>query len=275
MQAVTTFVCNECGSSTRNGKCVGCGVDVADRIARGVLKRAYDAKPRRVRRANRALPYTERPAEIVELLEWSGVDLTKVRSFIDVGCGANILHDVVKAKYPQIEVVGYDQFQLEGRGQIHKIDLENAKLPYKNGEVDVAVCSHVLEHIDNAHSLTDELLRVAKNVVVLLPNSILWTTVAKVALRRSLAPMVGLPLEKPIDRHRWVYTVGEATRWMRHVAGKYGRNLDVMYRTDWRFPTMMARLNPDLFVLEVSFVLTETPHARYAPPEARPAHGTA
>ena len=257
-ETVQAYVCHECGSETPRAStsCLRCHQDLSDRISEGTLKSAFDVAPRSLGYSNRRLPYTERPREIVSLLEKSRVNLTDAKLLIDVGCGPNILRDVARSKYPNLEVLGYDQYILDGARSIRTVDLENAKLPYANAEVDVAVCSHVLEHVDNAHSLTDELCRVAKNVIILLPNSILWTTLAKVVLRRSLLPMVGLPLEKPLDRHRWIYTVDEATRWMRHVAGKWNRNLDVLYRTDWRLPTVMARVNPDLFVLEMSYVLT-------------------
>ena len=248
-------VCPECGSETPAGLCRRCKTDLS-KVSHGTVRPAFDVVPRSVRRTNRKLHYTERPAEIVRLLEASGVDLASARTLIDVGCGPNIIRDQTAHRYPNLRVVGYDQYLLDGAPDIRHLDLEDAKLPYTEGEVDVAVCSHVLEHVDHAHALTDEICRVAKNVVILLPNSILWTTVGKVILQRSLLPMVGLPLERPLDRHRWVYTVKEATRWARHVAGKWGRNLDVLYRTDWRLPTMLGYLNPDLFVLEMSFILT-------------------
>lgn len=248
-------VCPECGSETPRGSCRRCGTKLSS-AGRNDPKPAFDVVPRSLRYTNRKLPYTERPAEILRLMEHSKIDLRSAKTLIDVGCGPNILRDVTAKPYPALRVIGYDQYLLDGERDIRRLDLEREKLPHADGEVDVAVCSHVLEHVDNAHALTDELCRVARNVVILLPNSILWTTVGKVVLRRSLLPMVGLPLERPLDRHRWIYTIGEATRWARHVAGKWGRTLDVLYRTDWRVPTWLGRVNPDLFVTEVSFVLT-------------------
>ncbi len=254
-----TVVCPNCGSETSASKatCIRCGLDLTEKLRVGELPRAFDVEPRRTIFKNRALPYTERPEEILRLLDWAGVKLDSARTLIDVGCGPNILRTAAAERFPKLSVVGYDQYMLDGARDIRHVDLENAKLPYADGEVDVAVCSHVLEHVDNAHGLTHELCRVAKNVIILLPNSILWTTLAKVVLRRSLLPMVGLPLERPLDRHRWIYTVREASRWMRHVAGKWSRNLDIVYRTDWRLPTVVGRINPDLFVLEMSYVLTQ------------------
>ena len=110
------------------------------------------------------------------------------------------------------------------------------------------------------HGVTRELIRVAKTVLILLPNSMLWTTLAKVALGRPILPMLGLPLEKPLDRHRWVYGVGEADRWASHVAGKYGRDLHVQHRVDFRVPTLAGQVAPNLFVVEMAYAFVSKDH---------------
>ena len=215
-------------------------------------EQAFDAQPRREWFTNELVSSAGRFVDIVTLLEGAGAPLGQLKTAIDVGCGPNKMRDVMKERYPNIETVGFDQYPHEEH--IRHLDLEHDRLPYADGEIDIAICSHVLEHVDNFHGLSAELFRVARYVVILLPNPLLWPILAKVMLGKSILPIMGLPLGRPKDRHRWVYTVGEAVRWARHAAGKWDRALDVRYRVDWRLPTFMGRLRRDMFVLEVAFI---------------------
>lgn len=52
-------------------------------------------------------------------------------------------------------------------------DLETGRLPFADGEFDVAMCSHVLEHLENWEPALAELARVADTVVVVLPNPLM------------------------------------------------------------------------------------------------------
>jgi 2-polyprenyl-3-methyl-5-hydroxy-6-metoxy-1,4-benzoquinol methylase len=72
------------------------------------------------------------------------------------------------------------------------------------------VCIDVLEHLDNLHRMFDELVRVScGHVIVSLPNC--WSG-ARLALSRGTGTIghYGLPLTRPVDRHKWFFSVSEA-----------------------------------------------------------------
>lgn len=256
-KAATNWICPECGSeTTRGAECVRCHANLT-RYSADKLGSAFSVQARSMRFTNERSFGEARPAQIQRYLE-SIVDLASVRSMIDVGCGPNILGAHFQKTYPEIECTGYDQYPYHP--EIEPIDLDDLRLPHADGSVDLAVCSHVLEHVEGMHGVTRELIRVAKTVLILLPNSMLWTTLAKVALGRPILPMLGLPLEKPLDRHRWVYGVGEADRWASHVAGKYGRDLHVQHRVDFRVPTLAGQVAPNLFVVEMAYAFVSKDH---------------
>ena len=83
---------------------------------------------------------------------------------LDVGCG------VKKYKGGKGDVViGLDHFKLPGVDVV--ADLEKG-LPLKKNSFDMVRCSHVLEHIDNAVNLIEEIWRVLKphgKLVVIVP----------------------------------------------------------------------------------------------------------
>lgn len=257
MNQALTHICPFCGSgtATTSNQCTRCRADLAKQIAAGSLSRAYDVTPTVVFK-RKVTHYQQRPAEMLAILEERRVPLSRMKLAIDVGCGPNILGQQLRAKYPSLETAGWDGDVRDAERNIHPIELENAKLPYAEGEVDLAVCCHVLEHVDHAHDLADELFRVGRYVLIVLPNSLLWTTLAKVALKRSILPMLGLPIARPVDRHRWLYAMSEAEAWMRHCAGKFGRELYVEYRTDERVPALAGRLNKELFALEAYYLFS-------------------
>lgn len=51
-----------------------------------------------------------------------------------------------------------------------QVNLETASLPYDDGHFDVALASHVLEHLANWETALTEWCRVADHVILVLPN---------------------------------------------------------------------------------------------------------
>lgn len=136
------------------------------------------------------------------------------RSILDVGCGQALLRSYVGERT-------YTGVDLQGAPTV-VTDLEEGRLPFATGSFDTVVCTDVLEHVDNLHALFDELVRVgSRYVIVSLPNPygvFARAILRRVVLRRDrvLGPdaKTGLPLERPVDRHKWFFGYGDAERFL-------------------------------------------------------------
>jgi ubiquinone/menaquinone biosynthesis C-methylase UbiE len=59
------------------------------------------------------------------------------------------------------------------RHRFVQADIKN--LPFKNGSFDFAIVSELLEHIPNYYEAVDEVQRVAKVLIIAVPNEYQWT----------------------------------------------------------------------------------------------------
>ncbi len=138
---------------------------------------------------------------------------------LDVGCDEAHL----KTKLSHLEYTGID---ISGKPD-HYIDLDqNPKLPFESHSYDVVFCSDVLEHIDTLHEVFVEMVRVSKKyIIVALPNN--WAN-ARVPLSRGRGKIghYGLPAQRPVDRHKWFFSLEEASDFYLAKADEY--NLTVV-----------------------------------------------
>ena len=134
---------------------------------------------------------------------------------LDVGCDKAVLRDLCGPG----QYVGID---FSPEADIHQDLMADARLPFPDRSFDGVVCSDVLEHLENLHELFGELVRVAKDhLLVTLPNN--WNS-ARSRLRRGKGSIAhyGLPLEKPLDRHRWFFNFSEAEAFLRGQSQRHG-----------------------------------------------------
>lgn len=108
-----------------------------------------------------------------------------------------------------------DQYVGIGLGNCDiRLDLEKTKIPFPINEFDVVLCLDVLEHLDNIHDFFDEICRVSnKYIIVSLPNP--WADFFHMLRNRDYKPgmpvkFYGLPIDKPVDRHKWFFSNEEA-----------------------------------------------------------------
>jgi len=143
-------------------------------------------------------------------------------SILDVGADECHLkkHLPSDAKYWGIGLGGHPDQQ---------INLEKEKMPFADKSYDCVLCLDVLEHLDNIHSVFDEICRVSsKYIIISLPNP--WGDFLYMIQNGDYRPgqatkFYGLPLEPPDDRHKWFFSVSEAENFIQYRARKNGMNV--------------------------------------------------
>lgn len=137
---------------------------------------------------------------------------------LDVGCDEAVLREFVGADR-------YTGIDISDAADIRQNLMENGRLPFKDGEWDVVTCTDVLEHLENLHEIFGELVRVAnRHLIISLPNN--WNS-GRQQMRRGYGSIAhyGLPLDKPVDRHRWYFSLLEAREFLEGQAQRY--NLEI------------------------------------------------
>jgi SAM-dependent methyltransferase len=137
---------------------------------------------------------------------------------LDVGCDRAVLREFC----PPGTYTGID---LSDEADVRQDLMADGRLPFADRSFDGVVCSDVLEHLENLHQVFEELVRVAKaHLLVTLPNN--WNS-ARQRLRRGTGSIAhyGLPLEKPVDRHRWFFSFSEAEHFLRGQAERHALEL--------------------------------------------------
>jgi len=99
-----------------------------------------------------------------------------------------------------------------------EIDLEQGVLPFPDRSFQCVLCLDVLEHVEQIHAIFDQLCRVAdRHVVIALPNP--WATFWRMLRKRdhdAQRPLkfYGLPVDQPLDRHRWFFGADDARQFI-------------------------------------------------------------
>jgi SAM-dependent methyltransferase len=127
---------------------------------------------------------------------------------LDVGCGGALLRAFAE-DYTGVDIEGHPDLT---------IDLERmACLPFEDGFFDCVVCTDVLEHLDNLHSVLEELIRVSDRLVLLsLPNMFTLGQRLLYLGGQISSRTYGLT---PTNRHKWFYTFSQAREFVREKLG--------------------------------------------------------
>lgn len=165
-------------------------------------------------------------------------------SIIDVGCSGGALK-----KYLSIDTkyVGVD---IEGNAD-YIIDLEKERLDkFEDKYFDVVICTDVLEHLDNLHEIMDDLCRISKKYVIIsLPNA--WSNF-KFSLIKGITDekahkFYGLPIEKPLDRHKWFFNYEQASNFLK----KRGELND--FKVKYEFPVQFVQNSIRTYILNLFY----------------------
>jgi SAM-dependent methyltransferase len=183
------------------------------------------------------------------------------KSVLDVGCDEGYLRQLLKPqRYVGIDVTDKADLRLD----LDKID----RLPFSDGEFDLAFCSNLIEHLENIHLAIDEIIRVGKLSFITTPPSanwdifgiLLWKKRYKEKDRKKFGKhfkYYGLPLEKPLNRHRWFFLYDEIVELVKYRAEKQGKNVEVFERyTSKKRKFMGVIFGKELFANEVIFKIS-------------------
>lgn len=135
---------------------------------------------------------------------------------LDVGCRSGILRRALPsltARYVGLDLCRPAQVLSDlGTG-----------LPFSDQSFDTVTALDVLEHTDDFHRSFQELCRVARRYIVIsLPNAYELRARLKFLLGRRTSGKYGLPLETAGDRHRWLFSLREASQFCRVWSGRCG-----------------------------------------------------
>ncbi|MDP2751078.1 MAG: methyltransferase domain-containing protein [Rhodocyclaceae bacterium] len=154
---------------------------------------------------------------------------------LDVGCYEAPLRELLcSCNYFGIDIAGNPDMKIN----IDTVD----GLPFQNSSKDCVLCIEVLEHLENFHSIFDELMRISNRYILIsLPNS--WRD-ARVPLERGCGTFAhyGLPIEKPTDRHRWFFNHTQAHDFLLEKAGRHGLKVIEMFATEPKRPMLLRWL---------------------------------
>lgn len=125
-------------------------------------------------------------------------------SVLDVGCDLGLLRGLVAdpSRYTGVDFTEHADLV---------VDLDREPLPFADRDVDCVVCTDVLEHLERAHGVLDELCRVSGAwVIISLPNPLRDLIEYLYLGKEGRLKHYGLPAEPVKDRHRWFYGADEA-----------------------------------------------------------------
>jgi len=158
-------------------------------------------------------------------------------SVLDVGCSDNHLKNILKGQ----RILGVD---INKNADV-VLNLEKQKLPFKKGEFDTVICLEVLEHLNNFYEVFEDLLKIAKKYVIIsLPNNYDIYTISSI-FRGKPMKQYGLPPTPPEDRHKWLFSLKEAIRFLKVNQRKYNYkikeqlihfNFKITIKNFWKVP---------------------------------------
>ena len=147
-------------------------------------------------------------------------------SVLDVGADKCRLRDYLKnTRYVGVGKEGCDI----------NLDLDKKTIPGTYREYHASLCLDVLEHLENIHLVFDRICYLSdKYVLISLPNCYngIYSYILKGQYSKGTnLKFYGLPIEPPLDRHRWFFSGKEAYNFVKTRGTKNGFKLIEMIDT--------------------------------------------
>ena len=179
----------------------------------------------------------QQAAQLIQNLLGSNVNI------LNIGSGGE---EFLKGALPDTEIFDVD---IAGKADL-LVDLETVdRFDFKDDQFNLVIALDLLEHIENFHDILKEMIRCSnQHVLISLPNPA--SSFISIVKNRRRNPdeatqrgyyekFYGLPLEKPIDRPKWFFTVDDVRALFDHHV-ETGRISGVKYFSGHRWS--IARL---------------------------------
>lgn len=95
-------------------------------------------------------------------------------SVVDIGCGTGYLLSQIRSARPELSRVCGVDFAIDDADALPGVEYVAAKvenLPFKDGEFDTVICTHVIEHVLDYRASIAELRRITKKrLIIIVPR---------------------------------------------------------------------------------------------------------
>jgi len=188
----------------------------------------------------------------VEFRHKAAAELIELGAALDIGCGDGLLLELLKKKGIPAEGVDISAEAVNkcrAKNLVARVHAFNEPLPFKDEAFEYAVLLDVLEHVYDPATLLAEAARVAKKVIVGVPNFS--------SLPARVQVLVGKVPENNTPHKGHLYWFNRHA--LRHVAKEAGlhvvREKDNTFFPLSRMGSVWVRLWPSLFALSFVVVL--------------------
>ena len=173
--------------------------------------------------------YSNREERNLYFLKLISEGFSDIETILNIGGGQKRYLKNSPFKITEIDISGDNDLILD----LDKI----TKIPLKNKSFDAVVALDVLEHLENFHFILNEMNRLTKKYMFIsLPNC--FGTFFEIILNRKnkdelnegyYHKFYGLPMQKPVDRHRWFLTIKDIERFFYKFGEINNSKIDFIY----------------------------------------------
>lgn len=157
----------------------------------------YYERAHKSRHKSQGFFYETREDYLIEFMGLKGNE-----KIIDIGCGSGTFSRALAKKYPKAQITGVDisehainfarrkNAKEANIGNLDFISASISAIPVKNGSFDVAIVSHLIEHVENPENDLKEVNRILKRNGVLIlttPNYFSLWPLAEMVFDRTMA----------------------------------------------------------------------------------------
>jgi hypothetical protein len=184
----------------------------------------------------------------------------KGETVLDLGCRDQILKKYLIGEY---NYIGADVVKPlnKNKSKILLCDLEKG-IPKLKKKIDIIVALDVLEHLDNAHLVRDQMLKLSKKkIIIALPNMSYYKFRLNFMFKGIVSGKYPFDSFKPIDRHKWLpnyYNINNFFKDIDHNWKVTAFNFICQRRFNFLsflFDKILSHFFPNLFVYERIYLI--------------------
>ncbi len=161
------------------------------------LKRVMVARPN-----DRILHYVETAVESCQ----KDIRAGSVR-ILDAGCGEGFIARMLHTALDDVDITGLEltedalRIAQKMSAGIRYVQGDITQMPFESGSFDIVLCTEVLEHLENPAAALRELLRVAKNTLIITVPHEPWFRLGNMLVLKNVARF-----GDPVDHiNHWTY----------------------------------------------------------------------